>query len=93
VTVEIDSEGSASNWAPAWKAVRAGEVVGFSVDRPEDVDAIVAAVSAAGHRVLQPPHDAFFGARYAVVEDPDGLAVGIMDPFETSEGRVPEVPS
>src|SRR5690606_40182097 len=56
VTVEIDSDGSASKWAPAWKAVRAGEVVGFSVDRPEDVDAIVAAVSAAVQRVLQPTH-------------------------------------
>jgi len=30
----------------------------------------------------QPPWDAFWGARYAVVEDPDGNAVGIMSAID-----------
>jgi uncharacterized glyoxalase superfamily protein PhnB len=32
--------------------------------------------------VQQPPYDAFWGARYAVVSDPDGNAVGIMSPID-----------
>ena len=37
---------------------------------------------AAGHTALQPPYDAFWGARYAIVEDPDGNAVGLMGPID-----------
>jgi uncharacterized glyoxalase superfamily protein PhnB len=32
----------------------------------------------AGYRGLQEPYDAFWGARYAIIEDPDGIAVGLM---------------
>ncbi len=35
-----------------------------------------------GHRSLHPPSDGFWGARYAIVEDPDGRAVGLMSPVE-----------
>jgi uncharacterized glyoxalase superfamily protein PhnB len=28
------------------------------------------------------PWDAFWGARYAMVEDPDGIAVGLMSPIQ-----------
>jgi hypothetical protein len=34
----------------------------------------------AGYAGQQAPFDAFFGARYAIVTDPDGNAVGIMSP-------------
>ena len=39
----------------------------------------------AGYRSLQEQHDAFWGARYAIIEDPDGIAVGLMSP--ASPGR------
>jgi uncharacterized glyoxalase superfamily protein PhnB len=29
---------------------------------------------------LDEPIDAFWGARYAIIEDPDGIAVGVMSP-------------
>ena len=45
-------------------------------------------LTAAGHRGLQAPYDAFWGARYAVVEDPDGIAVGLMSP-KSAEHRSP----
>jgi uncharacterized glyoxalase superfamily protein PhnB len=35
---------------------------------------------AAGHRSHLAPFDAFWGARYAVVLDPDGNRVGISSP-------------
>jgi uncharacterized glyoxalase superfamily protein PhnB len=46
------------------------------------VDEIYAGLTGAGYRGHQKPYDAFWGARYAIVEDPDGNAVGLMSPIE-----------
>ena len=92
VSLEYDSVASVVNWAPAWKTGLAGALIGFSVDSDEDVDAAVAAIATAGHTVLQPPHVTFFGARYAVVSDPDGVAVGIMGPVDPARRWDPELP-
>ena len=35
----------------------------------------------------QEPYDAFWGARYAIVEDPDGNAVGLMSPIDPDRQR------
>ena len=43
---------------------------------------LVAALAAEGVPVQQQPYDAFWGARYAVVSDPDGNGVGIMSPVD-----------
>ena len=67
-------------------------MIGFVVDEAEDVDALVDALAMEGHRVLQSAHDAFFGARYGVVEDPDGIAVGIMGPIDDSLRWMPDLP-
>ncbi len=92
-SVELDSAVSAPNWASGWVPERTGVVLGFGVDEDDDVDAIAAAVEGAGHPVLQPPHDAFFGSRYAVVEDPDGNAVGLMGPRRDDRRWTPPPPS
>jgi catechol 2,3-dioxygenase-like lactoylglutathione lyase family enzyme len=44
-----------------------------------------ALLTGAGYEGRQPPYDTFWGARYAVVADPDGNDVGIMSPQE--DGR------
>ncbi|HVM54739.1 MAG TPA: VOC family protein [Acidimicrobiales bacterium] len=54
----------------------------FRVDTREEVDALYAELTGAGHEGRQPPFDAFFGARYAIVADPDGNDVGIMSPSD-----------
>ncbi len=38
---------------------------------------------------LQAPYDAFWGARYAVIEDPDGLAVGLMSEISAAHKAPP----
>ena len=38
----------------------------------------------------QSPYDAFWGARYAVIEDPDGNAVGIMSPVDPDRRSQPD---
>ena len=44
----------------------------------------------AGYRGLQEPHDAFWGARYAIIEDPDGIAVGLISPVSPEKSQPPE---
>ena len=57
-------------------------VIGFSVATRDEVDTRFAELTKAGHSGLQPPYDAFWGARYAIVEDPDGNHVGLMSPID-----------
>lgn len=93
--LELDSATFATRWNEGWPAAATGAVIGFRVEARETVDAIYADLTGAGHAGQQPPYDAFWGARYAVVEDPDGNAVGIMsaaDPMFRSEPPDPERP-
>ena len=53
----------------------------------------MAALAAAGAAVQQEPYDAFWGARYAVVSDPDGNGVGIMSPVDPAQRRDQPPPS
>jgi uncharacterized glyoxalase superfamily protein PhnB len=59
-------------------------VLGFKVASREAVDEIYQDLTSAGYKSQQAPHDAFWGARYAIVEDPDGNAVGLMSPVDPS---------
>lgn len=79
--VDLDSTTFARDWDEGWPG-GSGIVLGFSVSSREEVDDLVAALAADGVPVQQPPWDAFWGARYAVVCDPDGNAVGIMSPVD-----------
>lgn len=53
----------------------------FLCDGPAAVDALYAAVVAAGHEGIKAPWDAFWGQRYAIVRDPDGNAVDLFAPL------------
>ena len=69
-------------------------VVGFSVASREAVDRLYQELTTAGYGGRQPPFDAFWGARYAIVADPDGNDVGLMSPMEESRRTPPaESPS
>lgn len=52
----------------------------FDLPSREAVDEMYARLTAAGHRGHLAPIDAFWGARYAEVLDPDGTAVGFHSP-------------
>jgi catechol 2,3-dioxygenase-like lactoylglutathione lyase family enzyme len=64
-------------------------VVGFSLPSREAVDERYAELVRASAPGLQPPYDAFWGARYAVVEDPDGNHVGLMSPIDPARRSAP----
>ena len=91
IDFDIDSASFVRKWDAGWPG-GTGVVIGFKVDSRQEVDALVAALVADGSQVQQEPFDAFWGARYAVVSDPDGNGVGIMspiDPATRSEGPTP----
>jgi uncharacterized glyoxalase superfamily protein PhnB len=67
-------------------------VLGFKVESREKVDEIYRDLLNAGHQGQQEPYDAFWGARYAVIEGPDGNAVGIMSPVDPSMRSRPDFP-
>lgn len=88
---DIDSVQFAKSWNTGWKGrddLAGKVVVGFKVASRDQVDKIYTELIDASHPSLQPPFDAFWGARYAIVEDPDGIAVGIMSPV-SDEYRSP----
>jgi uncharacterized glyoxalase superfamily protein PhnB len=72
--------------APSRQAEPAAD---FSVEARADVDEIHGALVADGARSLQPPYDAFWGARYAIVVDPDGVAVRRMSPVDDAKCSSP----
>ena len=94
VRVEFDSVAFAKQWNPELDEAKLGSAVipFFHVPSREEVDRVHARVRAAGHRSQKAPEDAFWGARYAIVEDPDGNSVGIMSPIDESMRRPPPPP-
>jgi uncharacterized glyoxalase superfamily protein PhnB len=51
--------------------------IAFNCDTPADVDKVYAELVGAGHHSRREPWDAFWGQRYATVDDPDGNAVDL----------------
>ncbi len=82
--LDLDSVRFAQRWDAGWKGGQggAGCVIGFKVGAREEVDRIYDDLTGAGYRGQQEPYDAFWGARYAVVEDPDGNEVGLMSEID-----------
>lgn len=93
--IELDSEESARMWNRGWSGggQGGGVVINFGVASSEEVDSVYARLSAAGYRSQQEPYDAFWGGRYAIVEDPDGNAIGLMGPIDRSKATMPPDPS
>jgi uncharacterized glyoxalase superfamily protein PhnB len=91
LSLELDTAESARIWHAGWRSdpSSVGVVVGFALPSREAVDALYAELTAAGHPGRQPPFDAFWGARYAIVADPDGNDVGLMSPIDESRRSWP----
>lgn len=90
-SLELDKAESARLWHAAWRADPASVsvVIGFSLPTREAVDARYAELISAGYAGRQPPFDAFWGARYAIVADLDGNDVGLMSPIDGSRRTWP----
>ena len=92
---ELDGLPSAQLWNASARS-RPGDtpvVLGFSFPSREAVDDTYDALTSAGHRGVQPPFDAFWGGRYAIVADPAGNQVGLMSPRDDEHRSWPPAPS
>jgi uncharacterized glyoxalase superfamily protein PhnB len=94
VQIEFDSVAFAKQWNPGLDEARLGTAAlpFFHVASRGEVDRVYARVTGAGYRSQKAPEDAFWGARYAILEDPDGNSVGIMSSIDESMRRPPPPP-
>ncbi len=90
--LELDSQAFAATWNEGWRRDDAGPVIGFRLPTRDGVDQTYADLTGAGYRGQQAPYDAFWGARFAVVEDPDGNSVGLMSPVDPARRTPPPPP-
>jgi catechol 2,3-dioxygenase-like lactoylglutathione lyase family enzyme len=89
---DLDSQAFAPTWDEGWPAGTTGPVFGFRMPSNQAVDAAYAELTGAGYASQQAPWDGFMGARYAVVVDPDGNAVGLMGPIDRARATMPPHP-
>jgi catechol 2,3-dioxygenase-like lactoylglutathione lyase family enzyme len=68
---------------PSWTRPTGGHAIGlaFACASPSEVDKAHADLVAAGYGSHAEPWDAFWGQRYATVEDPDGNTVDLFAPL------------
>jgi uncharacterized glyoxalase superfamily protein PhnB len=83
-SLEFDSVAMTRSYDVGWQdPVTPGAVViSFAVPSREAVDGLFADLIAAGYKGRLAPIDAFWGARYAIVYDPDGNQVALASPSE-----------
>lgn len=78
--LDLDATAATRMWDPDFTVATSGArgILNFHVPDRDAVDSLYDAIVTAGHGEHLAPFDAFWGARYAVVLDPDGNLVGIM---------------
>ena len=71
--LDFDSEEFAQQWDTGWRSRPDGAmgVLGFRLPSREAVDDLYGELTNAGSRSQQAPYGPFWGARYAIGEDPD----------------------
>lgn len=80
----IDNEALARIYSAEWRqtSTKNSVLITAQLGSRSEVDATYGKLIKAGHKAIQPPYDAFWGARYAVVADPEGNSVGLESPAE-----------
>jgi catechol 2,3-dioxygenase-like lactoylglutathione lyase family enzyme len=89
VDIGFDSHALARRYNRGYEAERGRVLLGFRLPSREAVDELFDELVTHEHQALQPPYDAFWGARYAIVEDPDGNPVGLMSPSDDAHRGEP----
>jgi catechol 2,3-dioxygenase-like lactoylglutathione lyase family enzyme len=76
-----DTEELIRGLVPGWNGGAGRIALAFRCETPAAVDALHTAVVDSGHGSKLAPFDAFWGQRYAIVEDPDGNSVDLFCPL------------
>ncbi len=80
---DIDSEFLTRRYDAGWPG-GGGVVVSLRTDSRADVDALHDHMVGLDHPSHLAPFDAFWGARFAVLVDPDGNMVSLMSPMDAA---------
>lgn len=93
--LELDNQVLARTYNAAWRrpAGSSRMLAGFTLPTRAAVDQRYAELIAAGYAGRQPPYDAFWGQRYAIVADPEGNDIGLMSPPDEARRRWPPAES
>ncbi|HET7759906.1 MAG TPA: VOC family protein [Gaiellaceae bacterium] len=74
----LDGEDVLKSFLPEWSRETGNQVsLAFECGSPADVDAVYERVTGGGFEGEKPPWDAFWGQRYALLRDPDGVEVNL----------------
>ncbi len=88
--LELDTVASSRLWNPHGNhQPGGGNVLFFGLRSRPAVDELFAAMTSAGYRAQPERTDGFWGARYAILEDPDGNPIGLMSPVDPSLRKPP----
>ena len=75
----FDDEAVVRSFLPAWARTDGNQVaLAFECASPAEVDEVYARVVAAGFHGEKEPWDAFWGQRYAQLQDPDAVGVDLF---------------
>ena len=78
VRLMLDTEEVILSFRPDWKRETGNQIgIAFECESAAEVDATYARVVEAGFHGEKEPWDAFWGQRYAQLQDPDGVCVDL----------------
>jgi uncharacterized glyoxalase superfamily protein PhnB len=81
----LDSEEVLRSFRPDWSRQTGNQLsLAFECSGPAEVDEFYARMTGAGFHGEKEPWDAFWGQRYAQLQDPDGVSVDLYAPLETA---------
>jgi len=78
----LDTEEVILSFRPDWKRETGNQIgIAFECESAAEVDATYARIVEAGFHGEKEPWDAFWGQRYAQLQDPDGVGVDLYAPL------------
>jgi uncharacterized glyoxalase superfamily protein PhnB len=78
IRLMLDTEATVLSFRPDWTRERGNQLaLALECESPAEVDAVYARATEAGFRGEKEPWDAFWGQRYAQLQDPDGVPVDL----------------
>jgi catechol 2,3-dioxygenase-like lactoylglutathione lyase family enzyme len=79
----LDSEETVLSFLPGWKRENGNQIaLAFECDSPAELDELYRRITDAGFEGEKEPWDAFWGQRYALLVDPDGIRIDVYAALE-----------
>jgi len=81
----LDAEEVVKSFQPEWSRETGNQLsLAFECASPAEVDEVYARMTGAGFDGEKEPWDAFWGQRYALLRDPDGVEVNLYAALESA---------